>query len=92
MMKKLVCLLSIFTAVCVLGFDVPTLPPSEYADTEVSTNFALAVGEGGGRRLVFSLELEATPTNNVESPSPVVATFAGKTRRFPSGRHTFAAE
>lgn len=38
--------------------EVPTLPPSEYADTEVSTNFAFAVGEGGGRRLVFSLELE----------------------------------
>ena len=65
-MKTLVCLSSILMTVCVLGFDVPTLPPSEYADTEVSTNFAFAVGSGCGCRLVFSLELEATPTNNVE--------------------------
>ena len=66
MMKTLVCLSSISMTVCVLGFDVPALPPSAYADTEVSTNFAFAVGEGSGCRLVFSLELEATPTNNVE--------------------------
>ena len=44
----------------------PPLPQSEFADTEVSTNFTFAVGEGSNRRLVFSLELEATPTNNVE--------------------------
>ena len=31
-----------------------------------SMNFTFSVGEGGGRRLVFSLELQATPTNNVE--------------------------
>ena len=42
------------------------MPPSVYADTEVSTNFVFAVGEGGSRRLVFSLELEAGTTNNVE--------------------------
>ena len=40
-------------------------PPPEYADTEVSTNFAFAVGSGGGRRLVFSLELEATPSKKL---------------------------
>ena len=53
---------------CAVAFaaEVGPLPASEYADTEVSTNFAFAVGEGGGRRLVFTLELEATPTNNVE--------------------------
>jgi len=48
------------------GFEVPTLPPPEFADTEVSTNFTFAVGEGSNRRLVFTVELEATPTNNVE--------------------------
>ena len=42
------------------------LPQSEFADTEVSTNFTFAVGEGSNRRLVFTVELEATPTNNVE--------------------------
>ena len=53
---------------CAVAFaaEVGPLPASEYADTEVSTNFTLAVGEGGGRMLVFTLELEATPTNNVE--------------------------
>ena len=45
---------------------ISALPPSEYADTEVSTNFVFTVGEGGGQRLVFSLELEASSTNNVE--------------------------
>ena len=48
------------------GAEVPALPLSEFADTEVSTNFTFAVGEGGGCRLVFSLELQATLTNNVE--------------------------
>ena len=65
-MKTLVCLFVALVSACSFAVDVPALPPSEYADTEVSTNFAFAVGEGGGRRLVFTLELEATPTNNVE--------------------------
>ena len=45
---------------------VSALPLSEFADTEVSTNFTFAVNESGGRRLVFSLGLDATTTNNVE--------------------------
>ena len=32
----------------------------------VSTNFIFSVGEGGGRRLVFTLVLQASPTNNIE--------------------------
>ena len=46
--------------------ELPALPQSDFADTEVSTNFAFAVGEGTNRRLVFSLELQASPSNNVE--------------------------
>ena len=46
--------------------DVGQFPSPEFADTEVSTNFMFAVGEGCNRRLVFSLENEASPTNNVE--------------------------
>jgi len=46
--------------------EVLSLPPPEFADTEVSTNFTFAVGEGSNRRLVFTVELVATPTNNVE--------------------------
>jgi len=53
-------------AYCVFGIEVPALPQSEFADTEVSTNFVFAVGEGSNRRLVFSLELQASPSNNVE--------------------------
>ena len=53
---------------CAVAFaaEVGPLPASEYTDTEVSTNFTFAVGESGWRRLVFSLELEAGTTNNVE--------------------------
>ena len=61
--------LTLFVALasaCSLAVDVPVLPSSDFADTEVSTNFVFAVGEGGSRRLVFSLELEAGTTNNVE--------------------------
>ena len=48
------------------GAEVAALPPSAFPDTEVSTNFTFAVGEDGGRRLVFSLVFRATPTTNVE--------------------------
>jgi len=65
-MKTLVCLFAVLFSASSFAVDVSALPPSEYADTEVSTNFVFAVGEGGGRRLVFSLELEAGTTNNVE--------------------------
>ena len=65
-MRTLVCLTSIFITASSLGMVVSALPPSEFADTEVSTNFMFSVGGEGGRRLVFSLELQATPTNNVE--------------------------
>ena len=45
---------------------VGPLPPPEYADTEVSTNLAFSVGEGQSRGIVFTVELQATPSNNVE--------------------------
>ena len=65
-MKVMFCLSVIFMAVSSFCVELPALPTSEYADTEVSTNFSFAVGESGGCRLVFSLELQASPTNNVE--------------------------
>ena len=58
--------LALLSACVAVAVEIPALPTSEYADTEVTTNFVFAVGEGGGCRLVFSLELEALPTNNVE--------------------------
>ena len=64
-MKFLTLVLSLFApfaaAVAVGPFPIP-----EYADTEVSTNFAFSAGEGQSRGIVFTVELQATPSNNVE--------------------------
>ena len=60
------CVLRFLSMAVVFAADVGQLPASEFADTEVSTNFTFAVGERCNRRLVFSLELQASPTNNVE--------------------------
>ena len=66
-MKPVVAIcVALLYACTVFGIEVPALPQSEFADTEVSTNFTFVVGEGSNRRLVFSLELAASPTNNVE--------------------------
>ena len=45
---------------------VEPLPPSEFADTEVSTNIAFAVERPAMTRIEFTVALDATPTNNVE--------------------------
>ena len=65
-MKTSVCLFAVLVSACSFAVDVSMLPTSEFDDTEVSTNFTFAVGEGGNRRLVFVVELAATPTNNVD--------------------------
>ena len=65
MVKAWILIFAVFVAACASGIGIPALPPSEFTDTEVSTNFTFVVGEGSNRRLVFSLELAASPTNNV---------------------------
>ena len=45
---------------------VSSLPPSEYADTEVSTNIAFTVERPAMTRIEFTVALDATPTNSVE--------------------------
>ena len=45
---------------------VSLLPPSEFADTEVSTNIAFVVERPAMTRIEFTVALDATPTNNVE--------------------------
>ena len=45
---------------------VTPLPPSEFADTEVSTNIAFVVERPAMTRIEFTVALDATPTNNVE--------------------------
>ena len=49
-----------------LGVTVETLPPSEFADTEISTNIVFIVDRSMMTRIEFTVELNATPTNNVE--------------------------
>ena len=49
-----------------LAVTVEPLPPSEFADTEVSTNIAFVVDRSMMTRIEFTVALEAKPTNNVE--------------------------
>ena len=48
------------------GVTVETLPVSEYADTEVSTNIPFAVRFGAMSRMNFSISLDVSPSNRVE--------------------------
>ena len=48
------------------GATVSELPPSEFADTEVSTNVCFAIDRATMTRVEFVVSLNATPTNNVE--------------------------
>ena len=48
------------------GVTVESLPPTEYADTEVSTNISFSVSLDSMSRLEFALSLDASPTNSVE--------------------------
>ena len=65
-MKASICLFAVFVSLSSFAVEVGALPGAEFADTEVSTNVALSVGAAGNRRLVFSVELQASPSNNVE--------------------------
>ena len=49
-----------------LGTTVSELPPSGFADTEVSTNIAFVVDRSEISRIEFTVALAATPTNNLE--------------------------
>ena len=55
-----------FLPVVAFGVTVGSLPVSEYADTEVSTNIPFAVSIETMSRMELSLSLGASPTNNVE--------------------------
>ena len=56
----------LFLPVSAVAVTVAPLPPSEYADTEVSTNIAFVVERSAMTRVEFTVALDATPTNNVE--------------------------
>ena len=53
-------------SLCSHSAEVSALPGAAFPDTEVSTNFPLVVGAVANRKLVFTLELQASPSNNVE--------------------------
>ena len=63
-MKLLAMILSLPMAA--FAVTVGPLPPSEFADTEVSTNIAFVVERPAMARIEFTVALDATPTNNVE--------------------------
>ena len=62
---RFVAILAILPAVA-FGVTVETLPQSEYADTEVSTNIPFEVSFDAMSRMNFSISLDASPTNSVE--------------------------
>lgn len=58
-------------ALCMSAFarnraETETLGPSPWADTEMSTNVVFSIGESEMRNIVFSLDFDATPSNNVQ--------------------------
>ena len=65
-MKALLCMFAVAVMACLLGMEVPSLPEAAFPNAEVSTNFTFAVGAVANRKLVFTLELQASPSNNVE--------------------------
>ena len=65
-MKTLLCMFAVAVAACMFGTEFPPLPEATFPDTEVSTNFSFVVGAVAHRKLVFTLELQASPSNNVE--------------------------
>ncbi len=48
------------------SFSVPMMPEAEWDDTEVVTNSVLPAARADSRVFAFSLELDATASNNVE--------------------------
>ena len=48
------------------SFVAPAMPEATHDDTEVVTNFASAAINSDSRVFAFTLELDATPSNNVE--------------------------
>ena len=65
-MKTVVTCVALLSACAALCVEVAALPDAVFTDAEVSTNFTFAVGAVANRRLVLTLELQASPSNNVE--------------------------
>ena len=64
-MRTSVCLFAVLVSATSFAVDIPALPESSFADTEVSTNIAFSAGTGM-QRIRLSVDMQATPSNNVE--------------------------
>ena len=64
-MKASVCLFAALVSVSSFAVDVTVLLAAEFADTEVSTNIAFSAG-AGMQRIRLSVDMQASPSNNVE--------------------------
>ena len=56
---------ALIAAYAVFTAEIPALPESSFADTEVSTNIAFSAG-AGMQRICLSVDMQASPSNNVE--------------------------
>ena len=57
---------SLVSILLAASFVAPTMPEAMHDDTEVVTNFALSAIRADSRVFAFALELDATPSNDVE--------------------------
>ena len=58
---------ALLSSLCLAAsFAMPEMPDAEWDDTEVVTNAALPAARADSRVFAFSLELDATASNNVE--------------------------
>ena len=64
-MKKILAVGVYALACSLLAAELPALPDSAFADTEVSTNIAFSAG-AGMQRIRLSVDMQASPSNNVE--------------------------
>lgn len=56
----------VYSPLATLAVTICDMPPCDYADTEVSTNIAIAVDFRTMSRFEFSLAVDASPSNSIE--------------------------
>ena len=64
-MKAIVVVFLYSIVFVVFGMETSALPDAAFADTEVSTNIAFSAG-AGMQRIRLSVDMQASPSNNVE--------------------------
>ena len=65
---------------------VPSLPPSDFADTEIVTNVPFSAGGAHDREFILSIALAASASNDVEVALGVDADANGMLDRTMAGR------